>query len=126
MQWELYGGFRQSGIVFSISNKGIPILIYIVADMERILRLMERGKDKEAPATLKGVLGTASPSGAVHVGPTVASGVGRPHINSPSNLIRCDKVILAILLHTAFCTVLFQDPMGAFENVEQVTFEVQY
>ena len=73
--------------------------------MERILRLMERRKDTEAPVTLKGVLGTASPSGVVHVGPSDALGVGRIWINLPSGLNRCDKIIFLILSHAVFCAV---------------------
>ena len=108
-------------IRFSISDKGIRFLIYIVADMKRILRLMERWKDTGASVALEGArvveflvqgggeLYTASPFGAVHIGPKDASVVRRPHINSPSGLNRCDKVILAILLHTVFCTIFLQE-----------------
>ena len=56
-------------------------MVYIVADMERILMLMEKWKDTEALLNLKRVFGTASPSGAVHVGPSDALGEGRPCIN---------------------------------------------
>ena len=111
--------------------------------MERILRLLERWKETEAPVTLKGVLGTASPS----VGPSDALGVGRPQINLPSGLNRCDKVILAILLHAGFFVLFFYSrlnylravrevgalhdtkflaPIGAGEDVKQVTFEVPF
>ena len=74
--------FSQGGRVEAIRDlfphfldKRFQILVYIVGDMERTLRLMERWKDTEAPMTLKGMLDTASPSEAVHVGPWVASGV---------------------------------------------------
>ena len=63
------------------------------------------GKDTEAPVTLKGVLDTASPTGTVHVGSLVALGIGTLQINSPSDLNRFVKIILAILSHTGFCIV---------------------
>ena len=135
-----------SNFIFHFFYRRIGILVCIVADMERILRLTERWKDTKAPMILKGVLDTASPSGAVHVGPSVASRVLRPRVNSPCGLNRCDKIILAILLHEGFCTVFLEEaklpegcqrgrhppryknpsPMWAGEDVQQVTFEVRF
>ena len=62
-------------------------------------------KGTKAPVTLKGVLGTASPYGAVHVGPTDALGVGGLRINPSSGLNRCDKTFLVTLSHADLCTV---------------------
>ena len=73
-------------------------------------------KDTKAPVTLKGVLGMANPSGAVHIGPMDALEVGELRINPSSGLNKCDKII----------NTRFPAHMRMSEDDEQVNFGVRF